>query len=346
MTRIGARNTSESFSPAPMIRPPTMAPGTEVKPPRISTGSAFSAISEIENCTPSLAPQISAGRERHQARHRPHDQPDGVERNADRLGRGMIVGDGAQRAADARLLEEDGEHDDQAGGDDGRHEVARIDQQAAREHALEQEDRILGQAEIDLVDVAAPQRLAEAVEEVGDAERRHEQNDAFLVHEMAQHQAFDGIGEQAHDGRRGRDREPDRPGALAVAIGRNAADQRADGRQHLHLAPLARPGAARDVLAPGVPADERDRDAQDRRGHDEVGEMDFLAVDLAAQPRDRERREQHHRALREVEDAGGLEDQHEAQRHQRIEHAGQQAADQGFEERAQHVHSAQWLTPR
>ena len=59
LTRIGARKTSESFSPAPMISPPTMAPGTEVKPPRISTGSALSAISEIENCTPSLEPQIT-----------------------------------------------------------------------------------------------------------------------------------------------------------------------------------------------------------------------------------------------------------------------------------------------
>ena len=35
-----------------------MAPGTEVKPPRISTGSALSAISESENCTPLLAPHM------------------------------------------------------------------------------------------------------------------------------------------------------------------------------------------------------------------------------------------------------------------------------------------------
>ena len=69
--------------------------------------------------------------------------------------------------------------------------------------------------------------------------------------------------------------------------------------------------------------------------------MDFLTVDLAAEAGDGECREQHHRALGKIEDAGGLEDQHEAQRHQRIEHAGQQAADQGFKERAQHVHSPQ-----
>ena len=41
-----------------MISPPTIAPGTEVKPPRISTGSALSAISESENCTPLFPPQM------------------------------------------------------------------------------------------------------------------------------------------------------------------------------------------------------------------------------------------------------------------------------------------------
>ena len=35
-----------------------MAPGIEVKPPRISTGSAFKAISARENCTPALPPHM------------------------------------------------------------------------------------------------------------------------------------------------------------------------------------------------------------------------------------------------------------------------------------------------
>ena len=35
-----------------------MAPGTEVRPPRITTGSAFSATVVSENCTPSLEPQM------------------------------------------------------------------------------------------------------------------------------------------------------------------------------------------------------------------------------------------------------------------------------------------------
>src|ERR1700745_534768 len=56
--RAGPQKTSATFSPTPTMRPPTMAPGTEVKPPRISTGSAFSAPSEIENCTPRLLPHM------------------------------------------------------------------------------------------------------------------------------------------------------------------------------------------------------------------------------------------------------------------------------------------------
>ena len=39
----GPIKTSPSFSTAPTIRPARMTPGTEVKPPMISTGKALSA---------------------------------------------------------------------------------------------------------------------------------------------------------------------------------------------------------------------------------------------------------------------------------------------------------------
>ena len=45
-----------------------------------------------------------------------------------------------------------------------------------------------------------------------------------------------------------------------------------------------------------------------------------------------QRGEEHHRALREVEHARRLVDQHEAERDQRVHHAREQAADQHFEE--------------
>ena len=45
-----------------------------------------------------------------------------------------------------------------------------------------------------------------------------------------------------------------------------------------------------------------------------------------------ERGEEHHRALREVEHARRLVDQHEAERDERVHHAREQAADQHFEE--------------
>eukprot|EP00952_Eustigmatos_sp_NYUAD-ZCMA_P004135 18178-Eustigmatos_ZCMA.PRE.1 len=42
-----------------MISPPMIAPGTEVSPPRITTGRALSASVVNENCTPSFDPQIT-----------------------------------------------------------------------------------------------------------------------------------------------------------------------------------------------------------------------------------------------------------------------------------------------
>ena len=39
-----------------MMSPPTIAPGTDSKPPRISTGSAFSATKVSANWTPLRAP--------------------------------------------------------------------------------------------------------------------------------------------------------------------------------------------------------------------------------------------------------------------------------------------------
>ena len=42
--------------------------------------------------------------------------------------------------------------------------------------------------------------------------------------------------------------------------------------------------------------------------------------------------EEHHRPLGEVEHAGSLVDQDEADRHQRVHHAGEEAAQQHFEE--------------
>ena len=49
---------SASFSPRPIKRPPMIAPGIDVKPPNINTGSAFKAIKESENCTPDSVPHI------------------------------------------------------------------------------------------------------------------------------------------------------------------------------------------------------------------------------------------------------------------------------------------------
>jgi hypothetical protein len=106
--------------------------------------------------------------------------------------------------------------------------------------------------------IAAEHELAEADEEIGEAEGRHQQDDVGLVDQRAQHQPLDAERERVHD----RDRQ-DR----------------------------ARP--RRDAL--------------------------FVQADQ------RQRREHHHDALREIEHARGLVDEHEAERDQRIKHAADEA---------------------
>src|SRR5260221_615220 len=149
-----------------------------------------------------IAAPHNAGDEADDAGDRPDDDPDGLQRNADAERRLMVVGDRPQGAADGGLLEEDGEAGDQDAGDGGGDEIELVDQDAA------DDDRLLGNADVEHLDVAAPDELAEAVEEEGDADRRHEQDDRLLVDERAQHDALDDEGERHHHGDRRQEGQP------------------------------------------------------------------------------------------------------------------------------------------
>ncbi|KAG1436394.1 hypothetical protein G6F55_014223 [Rhizopus delemar] len=75
--------------------------------------------------------------------------------------------------------------------------------------------------------------------------------------------------------------------------------------------------------------EEHHHGADDERQH--VGQNHVVKAEPARNPfrktRHGQRGAQHHRALREVEDARRLEDQDEAQADQRIHHAAHQAAE-------------------
>ena len=213
------------------------------------------------------------GHQGHDTRHTPDDDPDAVERNADGLRRLVVVGHGAQGAAGLGLLEEDAQYHHQRGRNAGGDHVFLVHQHTALEHRFEQEHGLLGHADVDLVDVAAKKRLAQAFKKVGDAQRRHEQRGAFLVDQVAQYQALNEPGHCKH-------------------------------------------------------ADARDHEGQ-QVGNDHVVDAGPLGNPLG-KPGHGQRCEQHHGALGEVENARGLVDQHEAEGHQRIEHAGHEAANQCF----------------
>ena len=87
-----------------------------------------------------------AGGERDDAGGEPDDHPDLLERDADRERRLVAVGDGAQRAADAGLLEEDGERRDHQRGDHRGGDVDLLQRHEAAEHL--ELDRAVGQIEL------------------------------------------------------------------------------------------------------------------------------------------------------------------------------------------------------
>jgi hypothetical protein len=140
-----------------------------------------------------------AGNQRDEAGDGPDDHPDVIKRNTDGLRCLMVVRDRAQRPAGGGLLEKQHKAGHQGRGHEGGDEVFLVHKDAALEDLVEDHHRLLGDAKIDLVDIAAPDRLAEAVEKVGDAQCRHQQGDPFLIDQRPQHQAFDQPCEDHHD---------------------------------------------------------------------------------------------------------------------------------------------------
>ena len=170
------------------MRPPTIAPGIDSKPPRISTGSAFSARNVSANCTPLRAPHSSPGHQRDEAGHRPDDAPDLLQRNADGERGLVIVGDRAQRAADPRAAEEQRERRHQRRRDARGDEVELGDVHAGR--VGDPGERLVLDAELEVVRLRAPHQLRQPLDEEGEADRRHEQRDLRLVDERPQHDAL------------------------------------------------------------------------------------------------------------------------------------------------------------
>src|SRR6185437_2297402 len=221
-----------------------------------------------------------AGDEADDAGDRPDDDPDGLQRDADAERRLMIVGDRAQGAADAGLLEEEGEAGDEDAGDGGGDEVELVDQDAA------DDDRVLGDADVEHLDVAAPDELAEAAEEEGDADRRHEQDDGFLVDQRAQHDALDDEGERHHHRDRRQEGEPYRHAEI------DEADE-GERREQDHDALGEIEDARRLVDQHEAEGDERVHDAGQEPADDHL-EEELGVVGDAGEGRDEDRLEEIH----------------------------------------------------
>ena len=195
-----------------------MAPGMEVRPPRISTGSAFSAITSSAKDTSERAPHMmpvtsatmpAANQTITQIwfREMPTESAALWLSATARSARPMrvywkkkpstaIISAAITAAAMSRCWKET------------RPPSISTSVDAARQAELVG-DHHLG--------VAAEDRLAEADQEVGQPEGRHEQDDVGLVDERAQHDPLDGEGEEEHDAEGEEDGEGGRNAALVQA---------------------------------------------------------------------------------------------------------------------------------
>ena len=146
----------------------------------------------------------------------------------------MVVGHGPQRATDAGALEEDRQAGDQQARDHRRPDVELVHQDTAVEQRFENEQRILGQADVERVNVGAEYGLRQTFDEEGDADRGHKQDDAFLIDELAQHHTFGGPSDDRHhggcEGEGRRKSQPERPVPLLEDV--ECTDQRQRRCQH------------------------------------------------------------------------------------------------------------------
>ena len=108
-------------------------------------------------------------------------------------------------------LKEDAQQNDQRRRNGSSNHVFLVDQNTARKHRIKHENRVFRHADVDFVDVAAKQCLAQAFKEIGNSQRGHQQRGSFLVDQVAQHQALDqpGHDEHQHAGNRKRDQVGD-----------------------------------------------------------------------------------------------------------------------------------------
>ena len=145
----------------------------------------------------------------------------------------MIVGDGAERPADGRFLEKDGKPGHQHGAGPGGEQVELVQEDAG------DLERLIRDADVQYLDVRAPGDLTDALEKEIEADGGHEQDDALLVDQVAQHHPFDQHRQQHHDHGRNDERQQHRHPTL------HQADQ--GQRREQHHSPLGEVEDARSL---------------------------------------------------------------------------------------------------
>ena len=109
----------------------------------------------------------------------------------------MIVRDGAERAAGFCPLEENGETRDQKSGDQAAPDIELVDEDTARKQTLQREPSVR-RVQLERIDVRSERQLGRAFNDECGADGRHEQDQAVLIDQWAEHETLDNPRRKRH----------------------------------------------------------------------------------------------------------------------------------------------------
>ncbi len=169
----------------PTISPPTTAPTTESRPPRITTGNTLKPTRASWLSIPSIAPQTTPPSADTMPGHGPGEREIAPHVDPHCHRDLLTVGDRAHRNPDPALQEEPGEGGEKHDANSGPDELNR------RQHDRTKQDRLVADRHHDRPGAGAKSQGRAAPQHRGEADRRHHDGDYRPPDQRAQHDALE-----------------------------------------------------------------------------------------------------------------------------------------------------------
>ena len=207
-----------------MIQPPSSAPGIEPKPPITAGREGLDPDESHPGLDERDGRQEDPGHRGDSGGDRPHQGEDPLDRDADVVGRELVLRRGLHADAEPRVAEEEEQHDAEDEGAQQDREVLVAHNDSA------DTQRLAGVRSGKAPRVIAPHQSRHGAEDEAQPDRQHHDGELRFAQNPAQHEGVEQIAEDRQ--RQDRQEQPQHPGHADVA------DQghRHEGAQHHQIA--------------------------------------------------------------------------------------------------------------